>query len=208
MPDISKEKISKELIQQSLAKSFSYEAYRVLVSELAEEGKSTGLEQSEALTTYTQLNNKRMKRWDKTLKLEDKSLEAITQLKRKITWLVLTESWCGDAAPALPVMHKLAELNSNLTLKIVLRDENDALMNQLLTNGSRSIPKLVAIDDVTHTVIAEWGPRSAAATKLVEDYKLKHGKLSPEFKQELQSWYNKDKGQSLVKDLLASLTLK
>lgn len=199
------EKTKQELIETALKSSYSYLQYRNLVADLAEEGKSTGPEQTEALTNYTQLNDRRMKRWDKTLKFNDEALEKIAAIKTKTTWVVLTESWCGDASPALPVMHKIAELNPNISLKVILRDENVDLMNQFLTNGGMSIPKLIAIDNNTNEVMGDWGPRSINATQLVEDYKGEHGQLSAEFKQDLQVWYNKDKGQSVLADLLTLL---
>lgn len=201
------EKTTQELIQEGLLNAISYPKYLSLVADLADKGKSTGPEQTEALTNYTKLNDRRMKRWDKTLKFNEEVVGQISKVNRKITWLVLTESWCGDASPSLPVMHKITELNSNISLKIVLRDENVDLMNRFLTNGGMSIPKLIAIDDSTNEVLGDWGPRSKSATKLVEDYKAAHGQLSAELKQDLQVWYNKDKGQSVLKDL-TSLLLK
>ena len=199
------EKTTKAIIKESLSKSMSYVEYRNLVSQLAEIGKSTGPEQTEALTHYTQLNDRRMKRWDKTLKFSEEAQQLISKVNRKVTWLVLTESWCGDASPSLPVMHKIAALNSNITLKIVLRDENIDLMNRFLTNGTMSIPKLIVINDNTKEVVGEWGPRSKAATTLVEDFKAEHGQLTAAFKEGLQVWYNKDKGQDILKDLTGLL---
>jgi hypothetical protein len=207
MQNQSVEKSIPELIEKSLSKAISYLDYRNLVAKLAEEGKSTGPEQTEALANYTQLNHRRMKRWDKTLKFNEEAVAEIAKIDHKLTWLVLTESWCGDASPALPVMHKITELNANISLKIILRDENVDLMNQFLTNGGMSIPKLIAIDDNLE-VIGDWGPRSEAATQLVDDHKAEHGMIKPEFKEDIQIWYNKDKGQSVLKDLLASLSLK
>ncbi|WP_324025087.1 thioredoxin family protein [Maribacter sp. BPC-D8] len=202
------ELVIEDLIKKGLASSYSYSAYRTLVSDLAEKGEATGPEQSEALSQYTQLNNSRMRRWDKTLKFSDEAVAKIKAVDQKISWLVLSESWCGDASPALPVMNKITELNSNISLSIILRDENLDIMNQFLTNGGMSIPKLIAIDEEESAVVATWGPRSMKATQLVEDYKAEHGKLTPEFKQDLQVFYNKDKGQSILGDLLKLLPLK
>lgn len=195
------EKTTRELIAEGVATAMLYEEYRMLVEQLAKEGRSTGPEQTAALTNYTQLNDRRMKRWDKTLKFDEKAVEAILSVDKKVTWLVLTESWCGDASPALPVMHKIAELNPNISLKIILRDAHVDLMNRFLTNDGMSIPKLIAMDEETNEVVGDWGPRSKAATKLVEDYKAEHGLLTPAFKEDIQVWYNKDKGQSILKDL-------
>jgi len=201
----SDSKSTEALIQKGLQRSMSYQEYRTLVAQLAAEGKTTGQAQSESLIEYTKLNDRRMKRWDKTLKFGAEAQEKITKFSDKTTWLVLTESWCGDASPSLPVMHKITELNPNISLRIILRDEHLELMDRFLTNGAMSIPKLIAIDEVKEEVVADWGPRSTAATKLVEDYKTEHGKLTAEFKQDLQVWYNKDKGQSVIEDLTGLL---
>jgi len=202
------ELLQEDSIAEGLKNSFSYIEYRTLVSELAEKGASTGPEQTEALSQYTQLNNSRMRRWDKTLKFTDEVIQKIKAVDQKVSWVVLSESWCGDASPALPVMHKFTEINPNISLSIILRDENLNIMDQFLTNGGRSIPKLIAINEKENKVVAKWGPRSKKATKLVEDYKTAYGKLTPEFKQDLQIFYNKDKGQSIIKDLLELLPLK
>jgi len=192
----------KNTIDKSLQKAISYPEYRTLVQNLVADGKSTGETQTEALSNYSMLNDKRMKRLDKTTKLTDEAVAEIKSYNGDVTWLVLTESWCGDAAQTMPVIHKVAELNENITLKVVLRDDNEALMNEFLTNGGKSIPKLIAIDNTSGNVIGDWGPRPTKATQMVNDYKAEHGKLTPEFKQDLQVWYNKDKGQNTVDDLL------
>lgn len=197
-----------ELIRLSLPNSYSYEEYRELVSRLATEKATTGPEQKESLIEYTMLNNKRMARWDKTLKISPEDEESIKGLNTKVLWLALTESWCGDASPALPVMHKMASLTDNLDFKIVLRDEHPDLMNHFLTRGAMSIPKLISLEISSGKIIGTWGPRPSMATKLANDYKKEHGLLTPEFKQELQIWYNKDKGQNILQDLIQLLALK
>ena len=95
----------------------------------------------------------------------------------------------------------MAALNENINLKLVLRDDNLNLMDLFLTNGGRSIPKLIALDN-HNNVIDTWGPRPAVATKMVADYKAKHGAIDAQFKQDLQVWYNKDKGISTQSDFV------
>lgn len=196
------------IIQRALEFGMTYGEYRKLVQELAIRNSNTGPEKTEALANYTQLNTKRMDRWDKTLRIPNETVDHVKALKQKMTWLVLTESWCGDASPSLPVMNKLAELTPNLDLKIVLRDEHPELMDLFLTNGTRSIPKVIVLDSLTQKVLGEWGPRSSKATKMVLDHKAEHGQLTPEFKQQLQVFYNKDKGQDILKDLVELLSLE
>tara|TARA_R110002033_G_scaffold17026_1_gene46826 strand:- start:373 stop:843 length:471 start_codon:yes stop_codon:yes gene_type:complete len=141
-----------------------------------------------------------MNRWDKTLKLSEESQTRLAHFHENISWLVITESWCGDAAHIVPVLNKLAEA-INIDFRVVLRDENLELMDTFLTNGARAVPKLIMIDNVTGDVINTFGPRPNEATQMVIDYKEKHGVITPEFKEDLQLWYNKDKGESIIKDI-------
>ncbi|MEO8772699.1 MAG: thioredoxin family protein, partial [Gelidibacter sp.] len=181
---------------------------RSLMAELVDKKSTTGLDKSEEMVAYTVLNEQRMKRWDKTIKVSTESQEKITAFTGDVTWLVLTEVWCGDAAHVIPVINKVAVLNDNIHLKLVLRDENDALMQQFLTNGGKSIPKLIMIDNISGEVLNTFGPRPIAASTLVADYITKHGAVTDELKENLQMWYNKDKGQSTIGDLLLFLGLE
>ena len=198
----------KNFLKESLDNSMSYKDYRSLMAELVDSKSTTGLDQSEEMVAYTVLNEQRMKRWDKTVKVSVEAQEKIAGYDSDVTWLVLTESWCGDAAHVIPVINKVAELNSHIDLKLVLRDENDALMQQFLTNGGKSIPKLIMIDNTSGAVLDTFGPRPIAATNLVKDYITEHGTVTDELKENLQMWYNKDKGQSTIADLLLLLGFK
>ena len=191
----------KKIIEKSLENTYTYQEYRDLVSHLLAEGKSTGHTQSDALTNYSLLNDRRMKRLDKTIKISEDTITQIQSINEPQTWLVITEGWCGDAAQNLPVINKIADINKNIDLKLVLRDDNNDLMNLFLTNGGKSIPKLIALDK-ENNVIDTWGPRPSTATKMVVDYKAEHGSLDPQFKQDLQVWYNKDKGADVQNDFI------
>lgn len=203
--NISEEITTDQIIKNSLKKSISYNEYRQLVEGLVAENSTTGNEKTEVLAEYTKLNDRRMKRWDKTLKVSDEVQQSTQNYNKKVTWIVLTESWCGDAAHVIPVINKVADLNDNIDLRLILRDENEDLMNSFLTNGGQAIPKLIAVDNESGYVMNTFGPRPSVATKLVSDYKSEHGTITPEFKQDLQVWYNKDKGQNTIEDLVKLL---
>lgn len=196
-----------KIIENSLQKAKSYTAYKELILNLLKEGKSTGANQNEDLYNFTKLNDKRMKRLDKQTKLSLDAQDKAEKVEKDFTWLVLTESWCGDAAQTLPLINKFAEANSKIDLKVVLRDENNDLMNEFLTNGSKSIPKLIVIENESNKVVGSWGPRSKKAAKMVTDYKEKHGKIDANFKTELQLWYNIDKGVQIEKEMVNLLEI-
>lgn len=192
----------RSIIERSIEKSHSYTEYRDHVTALLKEGKSTGNEQSEALTHYSELNEVRMNRLDKTIKISEEVSLELQQLKHDYIWLVLSEGWCGDAAQILPVMHKMAEASPRIELKIVFRDENEALMNLFLTNGTKSIPKLIVLDKNTLEVLGDFGPRPQGAKQLMLDYKAEHGVIDETAKTNLQLWYLHDKGLSVQHEIM------
>jgi hypothetical protein len=194
-------------IKNALSKSFSYQDYRRLVSQLILDGKSTGNTQSDDLLHYSELNESRMNRLEKTIKITDEVLAQINKIEAKVTWLVIAEGWCGDAAQILPIIYKMAELSENIDLKIVLRDENEALMNDFLTNGGKAIPKLIVLDE-ENNVIGDFGPRPEAARKLIADYKAANGVIDEPIKIELQKWYLHDKGISTQNEIMQLMKSK
>ncbi len=196
----------KSLIEKSVEKAMDYAQYNLLFKQLVKEGRTTGKETQEKID-YTKLNFSRTKRLDKTAQISEENIANFKNISEKQTWLVISEPWCSDAAQTLPFLNKITQLSDNIDLKIVLRDENLELMNQFLTNGSQSIPIVIMLDEEMN-VIKTFGPRSIAATKLVTDYKTEHGKIDDALKEKLQNWYNKDKGTSIVNDVLETLEIK
>lgn len=196
--------MSNTLIKNSLKKGIAYSTYRTFVKELLAEGKSTGKNQNEELSNYSKLNDKRMDRLDKTLKISEETKASLNGLKDGYTFLVIAEGWCGDAAQVLPVLNKIAEASSKIDLKVVSRDENEKLMNAYLTNGSKSIPKIIIVDK-NQKAINSWGPRPSIAAKMVLDYKEQNGSIDAEIKKDLQIWYNKDKGNTTQEDIVELL---
>lgn len=194
-------------IATALTKSYTYKGYREMVSGLIEKRNSTGNTQSDDLLHYSELNETRMNRLEKTIKITDEVLGKISLLESKVTWLVIAEGWCGDAAQILPIINKMADLSENIDLKIVLRDENEALMNDFLTNGGMAIPKLIILDE-ENNVIGDFGPRPEPARKLIADYKAANGIVDEPIKVELQKWYLHDKGVSTQNEIMQLMKTK
>ena len=192
----------KTIINQCLSKSFTYTEYRNHVSKLLQEGFSTGNEQTADLLHYSELNEVRMNRLDKTIKISIENIQKLEAFRKDYIWLVISEGWCGDAAQILPIIHKMAEHSNHIELKIVLRDENEALMNLFLTNGAKAIPKLIIIDKSTLKVLGDFGPRPQGAKQLILDYKQKHGLVDETAKTDLQLWYLHDKGLSTQNEIM------
>lgn len=148
---------------------------------------------------YTKLNFQRMKRWDKTF-VPDAEVVAQIKAAPKQEWWVITEAWCGDSAQNLPVIAALAEA-AGIALHIVLRDENPEIIAEYLTNGTKSIPILVSFDTAKNQLF-RWGPRPAAAQRLMEDWKADPaGRDFEAFELEMHRWYTENKGKDTQAEL-------
>jgi hypothetical protein len=189
-------------INEALENGFSYANYRKKVTSLIAEGISTGHTQSPDLLHYSELNETRMNRLEKTVSISEEVKTKLQNLDKKYIWLVLAEGWCGDAAQIVPVIHKMAEATDKVELKIALRDDNDALMQYFLTNAGKAIPKLIVLEAETLEVVADWGPRPQGAKQLILDYKATHGVVDETAKIELQKWYLHDKGISIQNEIV------
>jgi hypothetical protein len=195
----------KTSIAKALFHSHTYSNYRKIVSDLLQEGKSSGNEQSEDLTHYSALNETRMNRLEKTIKIDSSIAQQLKGLQNEYIWLVLAEGWCGDAAQLLPIIDKMALETDKIDLRIAFRDENEELMQQFLTHGGRAIPKLIIIDKATTKVVSDWGPRPKGAKELIVNYKKEHGVVDETAKAQLQLWYLHDKGLSTQQEILGSI---
>jgi hypothetical protein len=179
--------------------TYTFADYLALTAQLVAEGRTTGPIQT---PDYLQ----RMQRLVKTTTIKPELQAAVQSLPSRYKWQVITEPWCGDAAQNVPVIALLAALNPNITLELILRDDNLDLMDQHLTNGGRSIPKLIITDLVQDTIIGSWGPRPSGAQDMVMAYKALAVKPPySEFVVDVQKWYAHDKTQSCQAELLALL---
>jgi thiol-disulfide isomerase/thioredoxin len=194
--------------------AMTYSDYIAKMQSLLEQGKSSTTDNGDKpnLMPYTQLNMQRMNRLDKTTQLLKQVEEDLKNIKKPMTWLVITEGWCGDAAQIIPVFEKMAEVNPHITHLMVFRDEHPALMEAFLTDTSRSIPKLIALD-TDNRVLGTWGPRPKVLQDIVMDIKVKMLALPKEerkafyeaSKADVQRWYNNDKTQSIQRELVEEL---
>lgn len=192
---------NQKVAQEYIDNAFTYERYReALDNLLAEEPNLISYSDSQ-LVDYTRLNVTRMQRIDKTNRLIDPLREAGRAVKTSVYWLVITEGWCGDAAQSLPIIAEAAQVSPKIDLRFILRDNNTALMEEYLTNGSRSIPKLIMIDQSTNEVLSVWGPRPQELTDLIPEIKKEVGEDKQQFSMKVQRWYNKNKGKAIMKDL-------
>ncbi|MEB2782728.1 thioredoxin family protein [Algoriphagus sp. C2-6-M1] len=185
----------------------NYSEYREMIDQLLAKNKTTGFNHSERNLNYTKMNVQRMRRWDKTAKISLEMEKVITAISSPQVWLLITEAWCGDAAQSLPYIARLAALNPLIQLKLVLRDENPELMDAYLTEGARSIPILIGLNEDLSQELFLWGPRPEFLQNRLKAYKLDPQNItSKEFADGTHLWYARDKNQSLENELMPLIT--
>jgi hypothetical protein len=185
--------------EHELSRSMSYEQYIEHIKELYDKGQATGIEKTEEHYESTKLNLQRMSRLNKTIVLSEDLKKSLSGIKNRFQWIVISEGWCGDASQNVPLFNAIAKACENIELKILLRDENPAIMDRYLTNGARSIPKLICISS-NGKELFNWGPRPAALQAIAMDLKNKN---VPKTEKGIiiQKWYNNDKTFSAQKEL-------
>mgnify|MGYP001572785335 FL=1 len=150
---------------------YSYDEYKELVIAHAQKGTTSGNDQLIERIEATKINAQRMTRIEKQVEIKKEISEAVSKITKNWKWIVIAESWCGDAAQNIPIIAKIASLSPNIKLKIVLRDKNLELMDAYLTNCPRSIPKLICFDSASKEEIGTWGSRPVKIQQMVIDYK-------------------------------------
>jgi len=183
-----------------LHSGLTYEEYKKLFADEVDNPQGMGEPNNYDIK---KLNFSRSTRVEKQFVPSDELINTVNNICERQLWMVLTESWCGDSAQNLPVIVNVSELSKNIELRILLRDSNLDIMDQYLTNGTRSIPKLVAFDQDGNELF-RWGARPAAAQLLINELKEK-GLQKNEWLVELHKWYANNRGKEIEKELLVLL---
>ena len=107
-------------------------------------------------------------------------------------------------AQNLPVVQKMVEYQPNIDLKLIFRDEHLDVMDAFLTNGGRSIPKLIMLDEGSLAELGQWGPRPAPVQEMVIEFKETGGEYS-KFSERVQKWYNADRTETVQREFIKLL---
>lgn len=174
-------------------KGITYEQY------LTNFQKEIGIGEKSPFAQYLPQNWSRQSRLDRKIKLREDLQLAVDNIQEPLNWLLITEHWCGDASQINPIINKVAaESEGKIRLRLVYRDENEALIDAHLTDGrSKSIPILLQLDQ-EYKLLNVYGPRPAEAQVLMKSL-LASGEA---YNIPLHTWYAKDKQQGIQDDLL------
>ncbi len=180
--------------------TMSFEEYLSYFEDILENPDKHEKYQDENYYTYTKLNYSRTMRWLSRFEASEALKAVIDEIRESQHWIIITEPWCGDAAHSVPQLYNIVKDNKNIDFEIQLRDSEPFLIDEYLTNGTKSIPKLIIRNEVGHDLFI-WGPRPKPAIEIRKKL-IQEGADFEQINQALQKWYNVDKGESLQKELL------
>jgi thiol-disulfide isomerase/thioredoxin len=187
----------------NIIKPYNYSDYLAYVKLLSEDTVLAHSNYDESKQEFFLLNYKRMERIDKTFNVENPNEFSV---KNNQVWVVISEPWCGDSAQILPILEKIAlSTNERIVLKIVIRDAEPEWIERFTTNGSKSIPKLIAFDAKDtqfEKPLFTWGPRPEPAVEIYKNWKSNTNNIpKSEFEKELHTWYSRDKGNAIQSEI-------
>jgi hypothetical protein len=186
---------------------FSYTSYLRWVRTLVNHRFHVGAIDTTHRDRLIRLNYTRMIRLNRNIDLSDNVFEALLRVHQPQIWMVIAEPWCGDCAQNLPGIFKIAQHPLNLIdLRIILRDENPEWIRRYHTNGSQSVPRLIAFD-MEGNELFTWGPRPAPAQDIVISWLQNPLPVSRELmEQQIHNWYYKDQSVTLQNELINLIT--
>jgi len=84
-------------------------------------------------------------------------------------------------------------------LRVIQRDANPEVMDRYLTNGSRSIPIVIALDE-NFQELGHWGPRPSELQAWVMTNRptMPKAELYPT----VRKWYARDRGETTLREVL------
>lgn len=124
--------------------------------------------------------------------------ERLATLSTPVRFVALNEDWCLDAVGAVPYLAKLAHQNPLIELRSFSRDANPDLMDAHLTNGTRSIPVIIAYD-ADWKELGWWGPRPTE----LQHWVLTIGINMPKEEKYhyMRQWYARDHGATPMREI-------
>ena len=181
-------------------KAFNYEDYKAFMHQNVLDRTCSGNDKDSTRIVTTQLNEQRMKRVEKTFVIHDDLQKNLEKISEKYYWLIIVETWCGDAAQNFPALIKIAEHSKNIEAKVILRDDNPELIDAHLTEGTRSIPKLLCFDK-NFNLVCEWGARPVLAQNIVDEHKKLPDYNRLTMHEDLHKWYALNRSNALQDEI-------
>ena len=153
----------------------------------------------------TPKNRERLDNVYSSATIPKKYKQQIKEMKSTIRLLVFAENWCSDTVLTIPVLAKLAELNDNIDLLIVPRDDViEEFKQDFLTEGKAKIPLVLFLLDKTKEV-KRWVERTKKTNERIKEIKAQHVKKSEIYRSVVELYLKKGTIDETTKVLACEL---
>lgn len=120
-----------------------------------------GLRYDEYVASGQESHQRRWREMLERVQLPAAQRKLVGSLTRKINILVLSGTWCGDCVRQVPILKRIEEASTVVTLRIVDRDENPELRDELRLGGGARVPVAVFLTE-NFFECARYGDRPLA----------------------------------------------
>jgi hypothetical protein len=163
-------------------------------------------EQAEPFDRFLGRVTKLQSLWEgstRAAKVPDWAKVKFGDLPRGLRMLVLNADWCLDSASVVPTLARLAEDVPGVEMRVLDRDAFPEVMDQYLTDGTRSIPLAILLDGEFRE-LGRWGPRPRELQSFVRAHHEKD--MSKEAVHlEVRRWYVGDRGNAMLREILETV---
>lgn len=92
-------------------------------------------------------------------RLSDEQRSLLAAFRRKQNILVLSGIWCGDCARSCPLLVKIAEATSTISLRFVESRSDPTLVDELRIHGASRVPVVVTLSE-DYFEVSRFGDRT------------------------------------------------
>ncbi len=201
------------ITQDVIDGAMDYATYVAMVKQLVEGYRTAGSEGRDIKHQMTGVNYETILDLERSVILEKETINLLQRQHSELVWVFITEPWCLDSANALPVIHKMAELNSNIELKIVLKSAPPYIIESFPTNNSLSTPKTISLDKFSLITWGTWGPRPEPLQAIVRIWLKDMSKEEKEgdsfqvlhYQKLIREWFKRDATKTMQAEMVKSL---
>ena len=185
-----------------LDQTISWDEYYATIKKYIESDDKPEVYKNEKMLKYTADNLRRMDHVLQTINIGSKLYNTMTSIHTGLIWVVLAEPWCGDVSQEIAALYTIASCSEHISFRILQSDSHPEILSAYLTNGSRSIPKLICLKANTLEELGTWGPRPAALQQIVMENKDRTDISFGAKVRMIHDWYENDKTLSIQDEFI------
>jgi hypothetical protein len=159
-------------------------------------------DQAEPFSRFLERVSKLQSLWEGSTRMAvipDWARERFGALPNGLRMLVLNADWCLDSASTVPTLARLAEVVPGVEMRVLDRDAYPEIMDQYLTDGTRSIPLAILLDREFRE-LGRWGPRPKELQTFVRA-NLDRDMSKEAIHLEVRKWYVGDRGNAMLREI-------